>query len=584
MSDQPNVNGGLIKFQIGPVQSFIEAAKTIRDLWSGSYLLSWLVATAIRTVQSAEGVNATILSPHIEKNPILKLLEMGKGSDQVLTPCLPNHFEAAVDRDVSAAVIRSVESEWKTIGSTIKAALQSEFRQDSDDWDRDWDSQVNSYLELRCVYLPPGAGDSGDRIKRLHELMAAVRNIRHVPDYAPRPDSQGQVGMKCTLLGTFEQVGPAQMQTSRDYWQKRANWEGKGGTRLRTGERLCAISLIKRFFWPAYLAAKARLDVSERRYADSATVAAREWLREANIDPDDSWKNGSWSGQWLHASTPTKDAVDEPCPDNLARAIRLAKREHGPVPTYYAILMLDGDRLGALIGEHGTQSISEQLTKFALEKAPVVVEQDHHGELIYAGGDDVLAMVPLVNAFACARQLNEEFRSAEIMGGFPTATTSAGLAVVHHKEDLRFALQQARDAEREAKNAGRDRLCLRIIRRSGEATSVSVPWSLVEQSQKLVMDFVKPLEGATVPPSDRWTYRLRSMLPTIGHSAAMFDAELGRQLGRIESNKIHREAFKQRIIDLKRSFVANSTEWEAIHLEFVTLCQSASFLARGRDQ
>lgn len=38
----------LLKFQIGPVQDFIAAARSTRDLWSGSYLLSWLVAAGIK--------------------------------------------------------------------------------------------------------------------------------------------------------------------------------------------------------------------------------------------------------------------------------------------------------------------------------------------------------------------------------------------------------------------------------------------------------------------------------------------------------------------------------------------------------
>jgi len=32
-------------FQVGPVQDFISQARSVRDLWSGSYLLSWLVIT-----------------------------------------------------------------------------------------------------------------------------------------------------------------------------------------------------------------------------------------------------------------------------------------------------------------------------------------------------------------------------------------------------------------------------------------------------------------------------------------------------------------------------------------------------------
>ena len=36
----------LVLFQAGPVQPFIAAARSTRDLWSGSYMLSWLMAAA----------------------------------------------------------------------------------------------------------------------------------------------------------------------------------------------------------------------------------------------------------------------------------------------------------------------------------------------------------------------------------------------------------------------------------------------------------------------------------------------------------------------------------------------------------
>src|SRR5207249_2516274 len=109
-----------------------------------------------------------------------------------------------------------------------------------------------------------------------------------------------------------------------------------------------------------------------------------------------------------------------------------------------------------------------------LHVVPGVVKR-HHGTLIYAGGDDVLALLPTSAALACARELRLAFSGQpDVNGGAdrgyyrkdgqdllmmgPKATLSAGLAIVHSKEDLRFALEQVRRAERQAKDAGRDAL------------------------------------------------------------------------------------------------------------------------------
>lgn len=39
-------NAAFLSFSLGPVQSFIEAARSLRDLWSGSMILSWLTFRA----------------------------------------------------------------------------------------------------------------------------------------------------------------------------------------------------------------------------------------------------------------------------------------------------------------------------------------------------------------------------------------------------------------------------------------------------------------------------------------------------------------------------------------------------------
>ncbi|MFS8580603.1 MAG: hypothetical protein LOD88_11335, partial [Novibacillus thermophilus] len=38
----------LLVFSIGPVQSFIAAARKLEDLWSGSYVLSYLAESGIK--------------------------------------------------------------------------------------------------------------------------------------------------------------------------------------------------------------------------------------------------------------------------------------------------------------------------------------------------------------------------------------------------------------------------------------------------------------------------------------------------------------------------------------------------------
>jgi CRISPR-associated protein Cmr2 len=74
-----------------------------------------------------------------------------------------------------------------------------------------------------------------------------------------------------------------------------------------------------------------------------------------------------------------------------------------PYP-YVACLMADGDHMGRAIERladaNSHRAFSRALSDFAAE-ARRIVEQEHLGSLVYAGGDDVLAFLPLPEALAC---------------------------------------------------------------------------------------------------------------------------------------------------------------------------------------
>jgi CRISPR-associated protein Cmr2 len=148
------------------------------------------------------------------------------------------------------------------------------------------------------------------------------------------------------------------------------------------------------------------------------------------------------------------------------------------------------------------------------------------------------------------------------------ATVSAGIAVVHHKEDLRVALGLARKAERAAKREGRDRLHLFIARRSGERAGATLFWDECAAMTEAVEKFAT---GA----SDRWLYKLRGVLPALPRVPEAFELEFQRQLGR--SDKETRKALSD--LAQGRAFRGDGRHPERV----VGLWQAASFLARGRD-
>jgi CRISPR-associated protein Cmr2 len=151
---------------------------------------------------------------------------------------------------------------------------------------------------------------------------------------------------------------------------------------------------------------------------------------------------------------------------------------------YYALLHADGDRMGEALDarqskeEH--QAMSEGLSEFS-GRVRLIVEEEYGGSLVYSGGDDVLAFVPLHNALFCARSLADDFHSK--LKDFKTKelrspTLSVGIAVGHHLDPLQDTLELARQAEKTAKNQvkGKNALAIIVSKRSGADWLVKGSW------------------------------------------------------------------------------------------------------------
>jgi CRISPR-associated protein Cmr2 len=232
--------------------------------------------------------------------------------------------------------------------------------------------------------------------------------------------------------------------------------------------------------------------------------------------------------------------------------------------TYYALILMDGDRMGGWLAgnEERTRltyrdtwhskvraemdkhtrsnpaldaylntrrpssparhaAISRALNDFSIHLARHVVEDCCKGKLLYAGGDDVLALVAVDDLFDAMQLLRLAYsgiapddamnlsdrvgvlrpggeiqRDRMYLGqGFGLldgrlmtlmghkATASMGAVVAHHTAPLAMVLRELRAAESRAKQAGRDRFCLRVLKRGGGEVSVVSPWWAVGNDQ-----------------------------------------------------------------------------------------------------
>jgi len=148
-------------------------------------------------------------------------------------------------------------------------------------------------------------------------------------------------------------------------------------------------------------------------------------------------------------------------------------------------------------------AISGVLNDFSTHVARHCVEEVFKGKLIYAGGDDVLAMVSVDDLLPCMLLLRAAYSGVGDWSDLPgfgdlkklalrrgyvslrgrlmpmmgaQATASIGAVVAHHQAPLSHVLRELNKAEKTAKNhhgGGRNAYCLRILKRAGGAVGVT---------------------------------------------------------------------------------------------------------------
>lgn len=276
--------------------------------------------------------------------------------------------------------------------------------------------------------------------------------------------------------------------------------------------------------------------------------------------------------------------------------------------TYYAILLADGDSMGKVIdheaeqGPEQHQQLSRKLAEFSASVRSIV--ESNHGSLIYAGGDDVLAFMPLHTVLQCAQELANTFYNS--LKDFhdskdKSPTLSVGVAIVHHLQPLREALKLARDAEEKvAKHVdGKNALAIIISKRSGSDFTIRGHWIDFYKNLEKLIGFCR--EGA-IPEGTAFELRdlsLRLADQTGSTDSAtlleMIEAEAKRILQRklsfwlsnqsqADKKQILEDTHKQIIAMLADFVKSGRTADEAPPIEhFANILIAAQFFADTRD-
>lgn len=516
---------------LGPVQGFVAQARRTRDFWAGSFLLSWLASVAMLSVRKQGG---EIDFPIPDEN----FLDAMQG---ISTQCLPRQgsvpnrfkaFGARVQEDFDPhQVERAIQQAWLALCQTV--------------WDQDlapilsdtgfapeqllttqaiWQRQLSTYWEINWCLTDDAA---------LSNLLDRRKNWRtHV-----LPDEPGH---KCMMMEGFQELSgllETHKQPLQAFWDHVRVGIKNGTMDLREKEYLSALGFIKRRFvrhfkhfkvlldngvglqgWELrtqvpslfYMAAAPRyVELLQQAHEKPKVLdalnafldAAKHLGRFSEIDtPLASVKKqvmqcdlprhyAGIDGAMFHLTElqrlGTQSAHQAAANEVLQRLRNVLKQAELSEPSpFYAILIMDGDSLGSQMSDATKQTrISQGLNAFT-NKVPELVET-HDGFLVYAGGDDVLALVTVNKAVALALALREcycacfEKQNRQDSSNPVITSLSGALVFAHSKNPLTLVLAEAHrlldDIAKE--RTGRDALAIEVLKPGGLYALWSQPWA-----------------------------------------------------------------------------------------------------------
>ncbi len=324
-------------------------------------------------------------------------------------------------------------------------------------------------------------------------------------------------------------------EKQQEFWDSIRKHPQIGDLNLGDNERLCAIALIKRLFpyvaekaigwqpddvnaWPStsYFAAVPWLiDIQKMSEAnklrDKYVRAVKDNLKKGyygemstKLDKLDGHPFNGLDGQLYFQHSIESDKERQYINGEASKTILqnhlvdINKAVGHPPSPFYALLLMDGDSLGKLLRKLESNKVSSALACFTNQVDGIVTK--HCGKTVYAGGDDVLALLPLDQALDAATQLRDVYLNAFVQhvgeletrpedekGQHVKTTISAGLVFAHYKTSLRAVLAEAHHLlDKVAKDGnGRDSLAVSVLTGGGRTVQWCSSWTDTNLSQPI---------------------------------------------------------------------------------------------------
>jgi CRISPR-associated protein Cmr2 len=509
-------------FTFSPVQGFISNSRRLSDLYHSSLLLSTLTENLMKVIKD---LNTEIIYP--------VLVEDGQGLANY-----PNRIVFLADGCMCEDVVKKFQELWKGVYEIILRRVLDEVgisKEEKEKIEEQAKLHLENYFRAYCECtnseevkkwkekLKQNLGKDYDDYAVAYDWterkLGALKSKKH---YEPLMDAYTYNGKEypdgCTLCGERAHLAV-------DWKKLIENLQKEDRIKyikhyLKEGERLCGVCLVKRFAFHylkrqtfpsvhdvANAKFKEELKDFEQRHPDLANRLKSLLKRYTGEEKPRLWE---YNAELFDIKELERTRMEEGDPegviDDLIRELRQIydnKFLSKPSKNYFAIIISDGDSIGDWLGLKSErrkeklertfhEKFSKALSNYAREIKSLESKEKFGLRIVYAGGDDVLAVADLREFLDFAEKLNPVFEKK--VG--ENASVSAGIVIGHQKDNLAYLLNEAKKAEKKAKSVkGKSAFCITVIPRGGGPVSFWAKWEFLNLFKDTVEYFEKEIIG-----------------------------------------------------------------------------------------
>lgn len=405
----------LLLFTIGSVQEYIIESKKVVDLINSSLIISDVMQTLKAYIE--EKMNGEILLPYIEKS---------KNDVNVTNQILITYKS---DRSMASELEDIISNRINKLLQKKELKFYKEHRKLKD--------QLEDMLSVYWVEIP--IKDENEYEENYRKLVSYLEAVKYTNSFINIEIEEAVKGEKCSVCG-----------------KRNCIFHKNNGDKIKAKEMLCGVCYLKRIY-------------KSVKVDSTAQIALEKWI-EKNREKDEykrlkrkaekmsrNSKHGKY--QLLYKENMLNE-IKRTFADNIGaieerETINLYEELSNNQEKYYCIYRLDIDNLGKWIsGQYKTdgsnlreyqRKLSQNIHDF-LSKIAGFFSKKENCKLVYAGGDDVLALLNIEDALELSKKVDKYFEKAMANSSlFKNISFSQGIFIVHYKGILRESLKLTKE-------------------------------------------------------------------------------------------------------------------------------------------